>query len=173
MAHARPAPTIAGDGTRRAVQVRSMRPDDVPAVTTIERAVFGSEAWPRGAFAYACHVFASARPARGRLWVAVAPGKRVVGYTGVEVSTLGGEADIVNLAVDPGYRRRGVGRLLLAHAVAHCRRRGVALLWLRVRARNRGARAFYRRCGFLAAGRFRGYYDDPQDDAILMATRPR
>ena len=81
---------------------------------------------------------------------------------------LGGEADLINLAVDPSHRRRGLGRRLVA-AAAYCRRRGVVLLWLRVRASNRGARAFYRRCGFGAIGRFRGYYDEPREDAVLMA----
>jgi ribosomal-protein-alanine N-acetyltransferase len=42
------------------------------------------------------------------------------------------------------------------------------LIWLRVRAGNRGARRFYRACGFAPVGRFRGYYDDPREDAVLM-----
>jgi len=148
-----------------------MRATDVTAVTRIERAVFGREAWPRGAFAYAVEVFAAAGPPRGRLWVAERDG-RLVGYTGIELSILGGEADVVNLAVDPDHRRLGVGRRLLAAIVADCQRRRVALLWLRVRASNRGARAFYRRFGFRAVGRFRAYYTDPREDAVLMALDP-
>ena len=157
--------------TPRVVRVRRMRAADAAAVARIEGAVFGREAWPRGAFAYVCHVFGTARPTRGELWVAESSG-RIVGYTGLELSALGGEADIINLAVDPAYRRLGVGRRLLAAAALYCRRRGVALLWLRVRVANRGARAFYRRCGFRAIGRFRDYYQDPLEDAILMALRP-
>ena len=148
-----------------------MRADDVAAVGRIERAVFGAEAWPPAAFAYLVHVFRTGRPPRGRLWVAERAG-RVVGYVGVELSTLGGEADIVNLAVNPRQRRLGVGRRLLAAAAAYGHRCRVELLWLRVRASNRGARAFYRRCGFRAVGRFRGYYEQPREDAILMAVRP-
>ncbi|HEV8672462.1 MAG TPA: ribosomal protein S18-alanine N-acetyltransferase [Methylomirabilota bacterium] len=134
----------------------------------LERAIFAGEAWPAAAFAYVHHVFAAARPPRGRLWVAEGPPQTILGYVGVELSALGGEADVINLAVHPGHRRHGVGRRLLATAVAYCRRRRVALVWLRVRASNRAARTFYRRCGFVVAGRFRGYYDDPRDDAVLM-----
>jgi len=134
--------------------------------------VFGREAWPSGAFAFLCQVFGAARPARGQLWVALGRDRRVLGYAGIEVSALGGEADLVNLAVDPAARRQGIGRQLLGAAVAYCRGRRVSLLWLRVRASNRTGRAFYRRCGVRPVGRFRGYYDAPREDAILMSLSP-
>ena len=149
--------------------VRPMRAADAPAMARIEQEVFGREAWPRSAFAYLHAVFAAARPARGRLWVAETTGGGIVGYVGVELSALGGEADVVNLAVDPAHRRRGIGRTLMAAAVGYARTRRVELVWLRVRAGNRTARAFYRRCGFEMVGRFRGYYADPREDAVLMA----
>jgi ribosomal-protein-alanine N-acetyltransferase len=145
-----------------------MRPVDTAAVGRIERLVFGRDAWPAAAFRYLEHVFRLGRPPRGRLWTACAADGRVIGYVGVELSALGGEADVINLAVEPAERRRGVGARLLATAVAYCRGRGVPLVWLRVRARNRAARIFYRRCGFHAVGRFRGYYDAPREDAIVM-----
>jgi ribosomal-protein-alanine N-acetyltransferase len=92
----------------------------------------------------------------------------VVGYTGIELSALGGEADIVNLAVHPAHRRQGIGRRLLRAVGAYCRAREVPILWLRVRRSNRSARVFYRRCGFRVAGRFAGYYDHPREPATLM-----
>jgi [ribosomal protein S18]-alanine N-acetyltransferase len=149
-----------------------MRASDVGAVARLEQSTFLAEAWPRSVFAYLQAVFAATRPPRGRLWVAEAPGRRIVGYVGVELSALGGEADVVNLAVVTSHRRQGVGRRLLETAVAHCRAQRIPLVWLRVRASNRGARRFYRACGFEVAGRFRGYYDDPQEDAVLMALNP-
>jgi [ribosomal protein S18]-alanine N-acetyltransferase len=146
-----------------------MRPADVPAVARLEQAVFRREAWPPSAFAYLHAVFATARPPRGRLWVAADGARHVVGYVGVELSAVGGEADVINLAVDPAARRRGVGRRLLEAAVSYCRSRGARLVWLRARRGNRAARAFYRHCGFVTVGWFRGYYDDPREDAVLMA----
>jgi [ribosomal protein S18]-alanine N-acetyltransferase len=151
-----------------------MRAADVSTVSRIERAVFGREAWSRSAFSYLLAVFDASRPPRGRIWVATGGDGAIRGYVAVELSALGGEADVVNLAVHPAARRRGVGRGLLEAALAYCRARRVPLVWLRVRAGNRTARAFYRRCGFVVTGRFRGYYDVPREDAILMvAPRPR
>ena len=149
-----------------------MRPADLPAVARLERAIFRREAWPRAAFAYLHAILAASRPPRGRLWVATVGARQVVGYVGIELSALGGEADVINLAVDPAARRHGLGRRLLGTALSYGRARGVPLVWLRVRAGNRGARVFYGRCGFVPVGRFRAYYDDPRDDAILMAVWP-
>ena len=163
-------PHLATKGRR--VSIRAMRLADVPEVGQIERAVFAREAWPPSAFAFLCEVFARTSVPRGRLWTAVERGGRVVGYTGIELSALKGEADVINLAVHPGGRRRGIGRRLMATVIAYCQARRVPCLWLRVRASNRGARVFYRRCGFRAVGRFRGYYDAPPEDAILMALSP-
>jgi ribosomal-protein-alanine N-acetyltransferase len=149
-----------------------MRPGDVAAVARLEQAIFRREAWPRAAFAYLHEVLSASRPPRGRLWVATDAAGHIVGYVGIELSALGGEADVINLAVDPAARRRGIGRRLLGTAVSYCRSRRVPLVWLRVRAGNGAARAFYRRCGFAAVGRFRAYYDEPPEDAVLMAVSP-
>ena len=107
---------------------------------------------------------------RGALWTAEdRTTGEVVGYAGIETSALWGEVDIINIAVAASHRRHGVGRLFIERIVRLCRRRGVPLLWLRVRASNRGARRFYRQMGFEERGRFRGYYLDPDEPAVIMA----
>ncbi|RPI06265.1 MAG: ribosomal-protein-alanine N-acetyltransferase [Zetaproteobacteria bacterium] len=143
---------------------------DLARVAAIERAAFDRDAWPLQAFKDLLAAFAQAKPARGALWVAEDPGTGdILGYAGVEVSALLGEMDIVNIAVAAEHRRRGVGRLFIDRIVRLCRRRGVPLLWLRVRASNRGARRFYRQMGFRERGRFQGYYLDPDEPAVIMA----
>ncbi len=143
---------------------------DLAQVAAIEREAFGREAWPPEVFRDLLRDFAQARPTRGSLWVAEdgATGT-VVGYAGVEVSALRGEADLINIAVAKERRREGVGEALLARVQAHARRLHVPLLWLRVRASNRGARRFYSRLGFRERGRFAGYYEDPDEPAVIMA----
>ena len=143
---------------------------DLRQVVALERAAFGSEAWPSYAFKHLLAAFSRARPARGAMWVALDPqNDEIVGYAGIEISTLDGEMDIINIAVAAAHRRRGVGRLLIEWIVRQCRRRGIPLLWLRVRASNRGAQRFYQRMGFRVRGRFQGYYVDPDEPAVIMA----
>lgn len=151
-------------------RIRPMTRHDLARVAALELATFGQEAWPLHAFKELLAAFSHAEPLRGAMWVAEDP-KTVefLGYAGVEVSALWGEMDIINIAVAPAHRRRGVGRLLLECVVSLCRRRGVPLLWLRVRASNLGARRFYRRLGFRERGRFQGYYLDPDEPAVIMA----
>lgn len=143
---------------------------DVARVAAIERAAFGREAWPVYAFKNLLAAFAQATPARGAMWVAEDPTTgEILGYAGIEVSALWGEMDLINIAVAAEHRRRGIGRLFIERIVRLCRRHGVPLLWLRVRASNRGARRFYRLMGFRERGRFQGYYEDPDEPAIIMA----
>jgi ribosomal protein S18 acetylase RimI-like enzyme len=143
---------------------------DLGPVSALELATFGAEAWPRQAFKDLLAAFAQAKPVRGALWVAEdRRSGEILGYAGIEVSALWGEIDLINIAVDSRHRRRGVGRLLLGRVISLCRRRGVPILWLRVRASNRSAPRFYRQLGFRSRGRFQEYYIDPSEPAVIMA----
>ncbi len=58
------------------------------------------------------------------------------------------EATLFNIAVDPDYQRQGLGRALLEHLIDELEKRGVATLWLEVRASNAAAIALYESLGF-------------------------
>jgi ribosomal-protein-alanine acetyltransferase len=81
---------------------------------------------------------------------------------------LGGEAEILNLAVMPERRRLGEGGELLNAALEEFLRRGVSHVFLEVRESNAAAIAFYLRQGFAKSGRRPGYYRDPAEAAIVM-----
>ncbi|HSB71257.1 MAG TPA: GNAT family N-acetyltransferase [Candidatus Methylomirabilis sp.] len=152
------------------VRIRRMTARDLRRVAALEAVCFGAEAWPLQSFRELLAAFARAEPTRGEMWVAEDPGSGdLLGYAGVEVSALWGEMDVINIAVAPGHRRRGVGETLMRWIIDLCRRKGVPLLWLRVRASNRVARRFYQRLGLRQRGRFEGYYQDPDEPAIIMA----
>lgn len=81
---------------------------------------------------------------------------------------------ILNIAVDPAYRRRGHGLALLAGAESWGRARGLTSAWLEVRERNAAARALYEAVGFTEQGRRRGYYPpippaSARETAIVMS----
>jgi ribosomal-protein-alanine N-acetyltransferase len=71
------------------------------------------------------------------------------------------EFEILNLAVDPEFRRRGIARGLLAGLP-----RGS--VFLEVRESNHGARALYQGAGYEEVGKRAGYYLDPPERAIVM-----
>ncbi|KNC06458.1 ribosomal-protein-alanine acetyltransferase [Klebsiella sp. RIT-PI-d] len=81
------------------------------------------------------------------------------------------EATLFNIAVDPAFQRRGLGRELLEHLIDELEKRGVVTLWLEVRASNLAAIALYEQLGFNEATIRRNYYPtaDGREDAIIMA----
>lgn len=81
------------------------------------------------------------------------------------------EAEILNLAVYPGQRRRGIGLRLVDDAIGACKAAGVRKIFLEVRDSNEAARKFYARMGFTEAGRRRKYYGEPQEDALVLVRR--
>ncbi len=96
------------------------------------------------------------------LLVAVCAG-RVAGFA-VARRVAEDESELLNLAIDPAFRRRGIGRRLVAVlASSH-----LGTFWLEVRESNLGARKFYKSLGFCEAGCRPGYYPDSAEGAIVM-----
>jgi [ribosomal protein S18]-alanine N-acetyltransferase len=78
------------------------------------------------------------------------------------------EMHILNLAIHPSHRHHGIARRLLAEGLAQARTLGAELAWLEVRPSNTAARALYESFGFKEVGRRPRYYDDTQEDALLL-----
>ena len=101
------------------------------------------------------------------LWLVALDGERVAGYIGSQ--SVMGESDMMNVAVHPDYRRRGIAEeliLALVEAVkaeldSHC-------LTLEVRASNDPAIALYRKLDFEQIGLRRNYYRNPKEDALIL-----
>ena len=79
---------------------------------------------------------------------------------------------VMNVAVDPDQRGRGIATMLLERLfelTADDARRGYTL---EVRVSNATAVALYERLGFQARGIRRGYYTDNREDALIMWKDP-
>lgn len=74
---------------------------------------------------------------------------------------------LLNIAVDPAFRHRGIGETLVKAGIAYLQGEGVEDVWLEVRASNLTARNFYLRMGFKEKGRKLRYYFS--EDAVVMA----
>ena len=100
------------------------------------------------------------------LWIVAVEEDRVAGYVGSQ--SVMGEADMMNLAVLPDFRRKGVGRKLVQTLVSKLSQNDVGSLTLEVRASNAGAISLYDQMGFAQVGRRPNYYTNPKEDALIL-----
>ena len=172
--------------------LRPMAWDDVDQVSDIEREAFPT-LWPgtsyrremrnrQAEYSVCVHqderVLLPARPPKRNLldWLRrrrqePQPGKEealLLGYVGQWY--MAGEAHIVSIAVREGFRRQGVGELLLIGSVEMALRRDAQVVTLEVRVSNAPAIALYEKYGFKQVGLRRRYYADNGEDAYIMST---
>lgn len=100
------------------------------------------------------------------LWLAAMEGDTLVGYVGSQ--TCMDETDMMNIAVSPAYRRKGVGRALIEALMDALKENGSRCLTLEVRASNQGAIALYQSLGFSQIGLRKNYYHNPKEDALIL-----
>lgn len=139
-------------------RIRSAVPADAAGLVAIERRAFG-DPWSEASF----------REALTSPWSfgLVAETRRVpAGYLiGREVA---GSGEVLNLAVAPEFRRRGIGGALLEAGLAALRRRKVEEVFLEVRESNISAQALYVGHGFRPVGQRAAYYRNPREDALVL-----
>ena len=137
--------------------IRPMSETDLNAVLTIEQDSF-STPWRREHFEHeiaAPHSF----PFIAECNVIV------VGY--VCLISLFEEAQILDIAVAPEQRGRGIARMLMDHAISVARENDAEVLALEVRVSNIAAITLYEQSGFVRTGLRQKYYEG-RDDAVLM-----
>lgn len=150
-----------GEGFR----IRRMREDDIGAVMGIQMASF-DDPWTPFAFALELR-----HNPRARYMVATDGCGNVVGYVGWwEMDEY---ATISQIATAPSARRQGIAHSLLSRVLASSAAAGCGSVQLEVRSRNDGARSFYRAEGFVQADVRPGYYQAPEDDAVILVRECR
>lgn len=145
------------------------------AVAALEAQVMGSDAWN------AAQVLDELPRADRTWWAAfemndptkrtIEPGQAtLVGYAGGWI--VDGQVQVLKVASDPAYRRRGIAQELLAHVSRDARDLGATEMTLEVRVSNTGAHAFYERLGLDRIGVRPRYYSDKEDAAIYTGPLP-
>ena len=94
------------------------------------------------------------------LWLVAMDGERAAGYAGSQ--RVMDEADVMNLAVLPEYRRQGLAAALMEELIRQLAALSCTSLTLEVRASNMPARNLYEKLGFVQAGRRPNYYRNPR-----------
>lgn len=99
-------------------------------------------------------------------WLVAKEQERIVGYIGSQ--SVMGESDMMNVAVDPDFRRAGIGKMLISRLIEDLQDSGNHCLSLEVRASNAPAIALYHKLGFAQVGRRPNYYRNPKEDAYIL-----
>lgn len=140
------------------IRLEQMTDAHVAQIARLEKQCF-SDPWSENSVA-------SELNNRLSLWLVALDGATVAGYIGSQ--SVGDEADMMNVAVHPDYRRRGIARELVMGLVAALGEKGVHSLALEVRASNAPAIALYEQLGFIQVGRRPNYYRNPKEDALIL-----
>ncbi|MCL2340061.1 MAG: tRNA (adenosine(37)-N6)-threonylcarbamoyltransferase complex transferase subunit TsaD, partial [Actinomycetia bacterium] len=161
---AQPAPAAA-----EFIFYRPMAAQDLSQVVQLERQCFvasplSGECWTEANFQTELNT------PQHSWWVAW-QGQELAGYCGGWLQD--GDLQVLDIAVDPSWRRRGIGRQLLQRLLSDARELGATTASLEVRPSNSAARAFYDDLGFQTAGRRPGYYTaltagTAREDALLL-----
>ncbi len=77
------------------------------------------------------------------------------------------EVSIINVAVDPAYRGKGYGKMLMDRAEDYAQAHSCPMITLEVRESNDVARTLYEKTGYRIFGTQKNYYTNPKEDAIL------
>ncbi|HEV8385347.1 MAG TPA: ribosomal protein S18-alanine N-acetyltransferase [Candidatus Acidoferrales bacterium] len=142
------------------MKVRPATPADIPAMLALERHAATAAHWREDDYG---RIFAASE---GTIHVVlVIEEEQVVGF--IVARTIGDEWEIENVAVAGQARRRGLGTRLLGEFLDLARNSGARAVFLEVRESNLAARALYEKWAFVENGRRKGYYRDPEEDALI------
>jgi [ribosomal protein S18]-alanine N-acetyltransferase len=142
--------------------IRPFCNEDLPRILAIERQCH--------AYPWSEEIFRDElTTAHSRIWVCTA-GEEIAGF--LCWWTVSGEIEIQNVATALRYRRKGVGRCLVAAALAAARSEGISRALLEVRVGNLGAINLYREFGFTDGGIRRCYYPDGEDALLMELSLP-
>lgn len=79
------------------------------------------------------------------------------------------EGEIARIATAPAVRRQGAAGHIFRELVSFCEEQQITRIMLEVRESNEAARRFYEKCGFTEDGIRKSYYENPQENAVLMS----
>ena len=140
------------------MMIEMMNATHVAQIARLERICF-SDPWSERSIA-------SELDNKLAFWLVAVEGETVAGYIGSQ--TVMDETDMMNVAVHPDFRRKGIAESLINTLVDQLKSMGSHCLTLEVRASNVPAIALYEKLGFSEIGRRKNYYRNPREDALIL-----
>lgn len=145
------------------LEIRRMRAQDVPEVMEIESVSFGRHHWSEESF------YNEMNNQVGRYYSLIHSDlNKLIGYLGFWL--IADESHITTVAVKPEYRGNALGELMLLQCLERCAQQSIHWVTLEVRVTNYNAQNLYYKYGFASVGIRPKYYQDNQEDALIMTT---
>ncbi len=144
------------------LKIRPMQKQDIDGIIAIEAATYGDHHWSKDSF------YSELNNNLARYYCAFDENDNLMGYVGSWFVI--DEAHVTNLAVSPDFRRKHVGECLLRTVIENCYKEKVKYLTLEVRIGNTPAIGLYEKYSFKSLGTRKGYYQDNNEDALIMWT---
>ena len=144
------------------VKIEKMKPADIDSIIAIESEAYGEHHWSRESF------YNELSNELARYYSAFNSEGELIGYAGSwEILE---ETHITNIAVAKKYRRQHIGEALLTRIIDESKKNMVKYITLEVRVGNLPAINLYEKYGFHSLGTHKGYYQDNNEDALIMWT---
>ena len=140
------------------IEIVKMDESHVAPIAAMEKLCF-SDPWSENSIAYEL-------TSRLSYWLVAVEDGQVLGYIGSQ-SVLG-ESDMMNVAVHPDHRRKGIAEALVEALSRDLKERGNVCLTLEVRDSNTPAIALYEKLSFTQVGLRKNYYRNPKEDALIL-----
>lgn len=142
--------------------IRRMEKSDVNEVVELEALSYGKHHWSKESF------YNELENNLAHYYCVVDENKKILGYAGCW--HIFEEAHITTLSVHPEARRQGVAQSLLFAIIDDCYKAKIKYITLEVRESNVAAISLYEKNGFKSIGTRKGYYQDNNENALIMFT---
>ena len=144
------------------INITKMTPDDVETVVEIEAEAYGEHHWSKASF------YDEMNNNLAKYYCARTSDGKIAAFAGTW--NIIDEAHITTIAVRPEFMRKHIGEALMVNILNDCYASGIKYLTLEVRASNIPAIELYKKYGFNSLGTRKGYYQDNNEDALIMWT---
>lgn len=144
------------------ITIEPMTKEDVEFVTKIEEEAYGKHHWSKSSF------YDEMSNNLAKYYVAKTDDGEIVGYAGTW--HIIDEGHITTIAVKNDYLRNHIGEAIIHRIIEDCYKNEIKYLTLEVRVSNIPAIKLYEKYGFQSLGTRKGYYQDNDEDALIMWT---
>jgi len=152
---------ILNKGEKRPLYIRVLKEADIGSVLDIERKMYN--------YPWSEEIFRDCLKVGYSNW-ALIKDNNFIGFAILSIAA--GEAHILNICLDPAYKRQGFGKKFLDELFIVAKKKKVDCIFLEVRPSNVAAVNLYKKIGFKQIGQRKNYYpaaDSGREDALVLS----